>query len=75
MPGVPGVPRFWQISLPYLNQGGQIIPTRFSDLPTALLVVVTVESLLQAAAAVARNIVLSRLLSKVSELEPVRVHT
>jgi hypothetical protein len=22
-----GTPRFWQISLPYFNQGGQIMPT------------------------------------------------
>ena len=36
-------PRFWQISLPYLNQGWQIMSTklliaspRFSDLPTVL---------------------------------------
>ena len=27
-PVVPGGARFWQIGSPYLNQGGQIIPTK-----------------------------------------------
>ena len=41
--GCHGTPGFWLISLPYLNQGGRLLPTNntgtpgFSDLPTALL--------------------------------------
>ena len=30
-------PRIWQIGLPYLNQEGETIPTKFADHPTDLI--------------------------------------